>query len=55
MADSAVAFLVGAYIIFPLLGLVWLGIRNERLQQRRMLSDSVRTLHRLSIVRNRRL
>lgn len=56
MAYSETAGLVVAcaYLITPVLGLVWLGIRNERLQQRRMLRDSIKMLHRTAVTRNRR-
>lgn len=38
----------------PILGLVWLGMRYEREQQRRLLRDAMQTLHVVGISRGRR-
>jgi len=54
MEHIAVVILVGLHLVLPILGIIWMGIRHERLQTRRMLQDSIRTLGIVGTVRGGR-
>lgn len=49
------AFLAAQVILLPILGLLWYGARQERLQNKRMLWDAIRTLRVVGTSRGRHL
>ena len=52
--DIIMIFVYTQITLFPLLGLVWLGLRNENNRRERLLNESLRALSILAVAKGNR-